>query len=85
MKKPIREDLFSAIAELGKRYPQWRVGQLIANVAGWVNADVWDVEDDSLLETIQRHLAKFDEPVSSSGAALRSMPVIQLEPIPGNV
>lgn len=53
---PKEADLFEVLAELRQRYPAWRFGQLIANVAGWADKDVWDVEDDDLLETARSHL-----------------------------
>jgi len=45
-----------AIAKLSHRYPDWRLGQLIANVAGWVDQEIWDVEDEQLLAAAQLHL-----------------------------
>jgi hypothetical protein len=35
-----RNELFEALAELARRYPHWRIGQLVANVAGWADAEV---------------------------------------------
>jgi hypothetical protein len=52
-----RADLLWAIAELSKRYPNWRFGQLVANVASWVDADLWEVEDGQFLMVIRNHLA----------------------------
>jgi hypothetical protein len=51
-----RTELFEALAELCRRYPAWRLGQLIANVSGWADQEVWDVEDEQLLATAQAHL-----------------------------
>jgi hypothetical protein len=51
-----RADLLEAIAELCRRYPHWRLGQLVANIAGWADRDIWDVEDDQLLAAAQSHL-----------------------------
>jgi len=51
-----RADLLEEIAELGRRYPNWRFGQLVANMAGWADQDVWDVEDEQLLAAVQLHL-----------------------------
>ena len=51
-----RTDLLEAIAELGRRYPDWRLGQLVANVAGWADQEIWDVEDEPLLAAAQSHL-----------------------------
>lgn len=54
-------DLMDAIAELRRRYPEWRLGQLIANVAGWADQEIWDVEDEQLLAAAQSHLQRFGE------------------------
>jgi hypothetical protein len=51
-----RADVLAAIAELGRRYPNWRLGQLLANVAGWADEEIWDIEDAELLEAMRRHL-----------------------------
>ncbi|MGL4463037.1 MAG: hypothetical protein ACRC1K_12880 [Planctomycetia bacterium] len=51
-----RADVFAALAELARRYPHWRVGQLVANVAGWADVEAWDVEDDQLLSAAREHL-----------------------------
>ena len=51
-----RADLVAAIAELCRRYPEWRLGQLVANVAGWADQEIWDVEDEQLLAAAQLHL-----------------------------
>ncbi|HEY7425139.1 MAG TPA: hypothetical protein VH682_12990 [Gemmataceae bacterium] len=51
-----RADLLAAITELCQRYPNWRLGQLLANVAGWADQDIWDVEDEQLLEATRLHL-----------------------------
>jgi hypothetical protein len=51
-----RAELLVAIADLSARYPQWRIGQLVANIAGWADQDVWDVEDKQLLEAARAHL-----------------------------
>jgi len=51
-----RADLLEAIAELCRRYPHWRLSQLVANVAGWADQEIWDVEDAQLLAAAQLHL-----------------------------
>jgi hypothetical protein len=51
-----RTELFAALAELARCYPHWRLGQLVANVAGWSDAEVWDVEDEQLLTAARNHL-----------------------------
>jgi len=53
-----RADLLAAIADLCERYPHWRFGQLVANVAGWADQEIWDVEDQQLLESARLHLSQ---------------------------
>jgi hypothetical protein len=49
----IRAELLSALAELGRLYPNWRMGQMLANLAmtaGHLDSGaVWDLEDDEAL------------------------------------
>jgi hypothetical protein len=60
--------LLAAITELCRRYPDWRLGQLDANVAGWADQEIWGVEDDQLLEAAQLHLEQLTPaaPLASS-------------------
>ncbi len=51
-----RAELLATIAELFQRYPDWRLGQLVANVAGWADQEIWDIEDEQLLEAARVHL-----------------------------
>jgi hypothetical protein len=63
-----RADLLAVIAQLCQRYPQWRLGQLVANVAGWADQEIWDVEDEQMLEAARLHLQQLapTAPVASS-------------------
>jgi len=58
-----RAELWATLAELGRRHPDWRLGQLVANVADWADQGVWDVEDLDLLRVAHRHLAQDTAPV----------------------
>ena len=60
-----RADVFAALAELSDRYPHWRIGQLVANVAGWADADVWDAEDEQLLSAARSHMGFPSKPGST--------------------
>ena len=57
-----RAELWAALAELSRRYPSWRLGQLVANVADWADQGAWDVEDADLLRVARRHLAQLNAP-----------------------
>ena len=56
MNSELHSELIVAIVELSRRYPHWRMGQLIANVAGWADREIWDIEDEQLLAAAQAHL-----------------------------
>ena len=56
MSKEKSSELLETLAELRRRYPAWRFGQMIENIAGWADQDVWDVSDDDLLEAARVHL-----------------------------
>ena len=58
MKSQERTDLLAAIEQLCERYPHWRLGQLVANVAGWADQEIWDVEDQQLLAAARLHLSQ---------------------------
>ncbi len=49
-----------ALEELSKLYPQWRFGQLVANVSTWakgpVESAIWDVDDEAFLHAAEEHL-----------------------------
>jgi hypothetical protein len=63
-----RAELMEAVAELQRRYPAWRLGQLIANVAGWADQEIWDVEDEQLLAAAQLHLQQLPPPEVTTSA-----------------
>jgi inosine-uridine nucleoside N-ribohydrolase len=47
---------------MSERYPEWRFGQMVANVSFWAKGPttqaIWDVEDQQFLEAITKHLQK---------------------------
>jgi uncharacterized membrane protein YqjE len=60
MTNPMRQDLLQALGEMSVAFPEWRLGQMIANMAvvarSATNEAIWDVEDDELLAAIHRQL-----------------------------
>jgi hypothetical protein len=52
------EELIGALSELRVLFPDWRMGQLVANLvtaAGGTDAGaIWDVEDEQLLAAARR-------------------------------
>ena len=51
-------DLLAAMQELRTLFPDWRMGQLVANLTQAAGRDregaIWDVEDDELLVAARR-------------------------------
>jgi hypothetical protein len=56
MNSQVRVELLATIMELSQRYPDWRFGQLVANLAGWADQEIWDIEDEQLLEAARVHM-----------------------------
>ena len=56
--KTAREELLEVLSELGELFPDWRFGQLVANVATAVNGPkveaIRDSEDEELLAAARR-------------------------------
>lgn len=55
-----RAGLLEALSELGRAHPNWRLGQMLSNLAmaaGHLDAGgVWDLEDDEALVAARRLL-----------------------------
>ena len=62
MSETLRSDLLRTLAELSAAFPEWRFGQLVANVAtaarGPNNEAIWDSEDEELLAAASRLLER---------------------------
>ena len=58
MNVTVSEELLEALSELREVFPEWRLGQLVANLVtatGVVDATaIWDVEDEALLAAARR-------------------------------
>jgi hypothetical protein len=56
--KAQRDELFEALGKLSWLFPDWRFGQLVANVATAARGPhaeaIWDSEDDELLVAASR-------------------------------
>ena len=52
----------SVLAALSALYPDWRIGQLVANVAWWArgptNEAIWEIDDEEFLAAAEAHLAR---------------------------
>jgi hypothetical protein len=58
MNDSVADELLEAMSELRALFPDWRMGQLVANLATAAGATdagaIWDVEDDQLLLAARR-------------------------------
>ena len=57
-----REELLESLAELGRTRPEWRLGQMLANLAMTAErldaVGVWDLEDEEALVAARTLLAQ---------------------------
>ncbi|HEV3256320.1 MAG TPA: hypothetical protein VG013_05515 [Gemmataceae bacterium] len=55
-----RRRILRALEQLSDRYPDWRFGQMVANISYWAKETtaeaIWDVEDEEFLNGIRTHL-----------------------------
>src|SRR5439155_24795738 len=51
-----RKEILRILEELSDQHPHWRFGQLVANMAGIADVNIWDLEDDQLLAVARNHL-----------------------------
>lgn len=69
MRDPERiNEVLAQVEELWRLYPDWRLGQLLCNVAAWADPtpeSVWNVEDNEIVAQIQEHLQKTSVPAST--------------------
>jgi hypothetical protein len=62
---PVRKDVLSLLEELSKACPEYRFGQMIANLTMLARGDaegaLWDIEDEELLAAARKHLSDWNE------------------------
>jgi hypothetical protein len=65
MINPVRRDVLRVLEELSQTCPEYRLGQMIANLSMLARGDadgaVWDVEDEELITAAQKHLTDWNE------------------------
>lgn len=58
---PERRELLGVLTELSEVRPEYRLGQMLANLVMLARGDaegaIWNLEDDELLEAARKHLA----------------------------
>jgi hypothetical protein len=73
MSVTVTDELIEAISELRLLFPDWRLGQLVANLAmasGCTDdGAIWEVEDEKLLAAARRLIDKNRERAGNSPAA----------------
>ena len=69
MIEPSTEQMIEVVRRLRQLHPEWRVGQLVANIAiaarGPTESAVWDVEDSEFMTAAEEHL-NFNASVSEA-------------------
>jgi len=64
-----RAELLKVLSELSELHPDWRLGQMIANLAmsaGRTEASaIWDLEDDEAIAAARRLIARRQQQVAS--------------------
>lgn len=59
MRDPNRiANTLAELERIWKLYPDMRLGQLVSNIADWADVDVWDMEEDVLVDVVNRHIAE---------------------------
>jgi hypothetical protein len=62
---PLRKDVLRVLAELSEACPEYRFGQMIANLAMLARGDtegaIWDMENEELLAAARKHLLDWNE------------------------
>lgn len=55
-----KKEVIDAIEKMMARYPDWRIGQLISNVATWARGatseSIWDMENREFVAAVRKHL-----------------------------
>ena len=73
---PRRSEVFRALMELSEACPEYRFGQMIANLAMLARGDddwaIYNMEDEELLAAAWQHLADWRASHPASIAAARS-------------
>ena len=64
---PARRQILKLLETTNERYPEWRFGQMVANIAAWArqpsepnDSGVWDVEDEEFLAALRAHLERLE-------------------------
>jgi hypothetical protein len=62
---PARREVLRLLEELSETCPEYRFGQMIANLAmvarGDADGAIWEMEDEELLAAARKHLSDWNE------------------------
>jgi hypothetical protein len=80
MNSPCQQELSRVFAEFGNRYPDLRFGQMVSNVACWIDLDDWtQVGDEALVRAAKDHLLRRFELTEESLSQSRPATKLRLE------
>ena len=55
-----RNEILDKLAKMSDRYPDWRFGQMVANISHMAKGpkaeSIWDVSDEEFLNAMAKHL-----------------------------
>ena len=71
-----RQEVLDVLGQLMQEHPNWRIGQLVANVAFLARQSesaAWDVEDAEFVQTAKQHLQRAAERRDDSAQAKREL------------
>jgi hypothetical protein len=71
----LREELIEVMRQVAMLHPNWRIGQIVCNLATWAGlltpAGPWDVSDAELLQAAREHLQQHGVSVTPANSARR--------------
>ena len=59
-----KEETIKKVMEIWDLYPDWRLGQLLCNLAVWERGtkadEVWELTNEEIIKSVNSHLKKKD-------------------------
>ena len=80
MSDDTRRDILDVLEKLMQEHPEWRVGQLVANVAflaRQTNSATWDVENEEFVQTARQHLQRMTERRKASEQGMQELKALR--------
>ena len=75
-----RSDILDALDKLMQEHPDWRIGQLVANIAflaRQTDSATWDVENEEFIQASRQHLQRIADRRKANESAIQEMVAMQ--------